>query len=67
MNKEVTLLLCDKCQGKGYRFWDELVNYHKSEYETHSEICPFCKGSGRRWKTITTSYEPYVVPKGDTE
>lgn len=67
MNKEATLMLCDKCQGKGYRSWDECVNYHKREYDTHTETCHFCKGSGRRWQIVTTSYEPYVVPKGDTE
>lgn len=65
MNKVATLLLCSRCEGKGYRVWDELVNHHKGEYDTHTETCHYCGGSGRRWEIVVTSYEPFVIPKGD--
>ena len=56
------LLLCNKCRGNGKRCWDELVNHHKGEYETHVETCPFCLGSGRRIKKTKTIVEwiPYT-------
>lgn len=64
MSEEVTIVLCSKCEGRGKLTWSEVVDYHKREYETYSEDCRFCSGSGRRWKSVTTKYEPYVSGKG---
>lgn len=54
--------LCDSCKGEGIVYWDELVNYHKSEYDTHSKTCTTCTGSGRVIYTqeTSTSREPFI-------
>jgi len=62
--KKVELILCVKCSGEGVIQWDELVDYHKNDYETHTEPCKACNGSGRLVKTIETTYKPFEVKKG---
>lgn len=56
---DVTLVLCSKCEGMGYRSWDECVDHHRRDYETRSEECRFCEGSGRRWQTVSTRYTAF--------
>lgn len=46
-NKSYTIELCERCKGEGIVYWEELVNYHKGEYDTHSNVCQECEGSGR--------------------
>lgn len=61
-NKDRELLMCHHCKGVGTIYWDELVNHHKGEYDTHSKTCDLCNGSGRVIKTIETitTIEPYT-------
>ena len=40
-------ILCDKCNGIGTYTKEEMVDYHKREYETVRHSCNKCKGDGR--------------------
>lgn len=55
MSREI--VLCPECKGHGERTWDELVNYHKREYDTHSAPCSNCDGKGRLLKVTTVKWE----------
>lgn len=48
--------ICEKCKGTGFITCDELVNYHKRDYETWLETCKACNGHGRLiWDTVVTT------------
>lgn len=38
--------VCKSCNGSGIHKKEELVDYHKSEYETWNELCSMCGGEG---------------------
>lgn len=59
MSTSQDIELCHKCEGKGYTTYDECVDYHKREYETHFVKCHFCDGYGRVLKMTTIKYLPY--------
>jgi hypothetical protein len=54
------IILCKKCEGKGYNNIYELVDCHKNEYEVIRSECRGCKGSGRLVKKTTVTIEPFV-------
>lgn len=45
--QEHTITLCQKCSGTGFYEYEEMVDYHKREYETHTLKCNNCNGDGR--------------------
>lgn len=45
--REHETILCDKCNGIGTYTTEEMVDYHKREYETIRHSCSKCKGDGR--------------------
>lgn len=59
------ILVCDVCNGKGVIYKEELVCYHKGEYDYWTEECPICKGSGLLQKkvVIETIITPFVPLK----
>lgn len=60
MNKvNSKVILCMHCEGKGYKIYEELVNYHKGEYETSKYDCTICEGSGRLEEETRVKYTPY--------
>lgn len=54
-----SIVICDHCKGKGVVDCSELVNYHRGEYDTWTEECWQCEGSGRKEETITTVHAPF--------
>lgn len=62
LHKSQTVELCTKCKGSGIYSWDELADYHKREYNTFSNTCPNCNGSGRMLHIVyaSSSSEPFV-------
>jgi len=48
------IVICRHCSGIGSYTTEELVDYHRNDYETVRHHCKFCKGDGRLVK-ITTS------------
>lgn len=64
--KEIThttqeIILCSSCEGSGILQWEECVDYHKGDYETHQKQCNNCNGTGRQLHTkkISNTYEPF--------
>lgn len=57
------IVLCLRCEGKGYKVRSELTDYHKREYREDILTCANCKGSGRLVKVTSVSFEPYVTPQ----
>lgn len=53
------VVLCDKCKGRGTVERDELKDYHKREYNTWTEACKPCGGSGRVQVTTLVRRQPY--------
>lgn len=47
MSRSNKVVLCDLCHGYGFQARDELVDYHKREYETSRWPCRRCEGDGR--------------------
>lgn len=41
------VVLCDYCNGFGFRETEELSDYHKREYTTYRSKCSKCEGDGR--------------------
>lgn len=60
MGKE--LVLCSKCNGGGFNL-EYLINANTKHYEPKKHNCNYCLGSGRRWKTTTVTFEPFVNEK----
>lgn len=57
------ILICDKCNGKGFIKIKECTDYHKNDYEFHEEKCRHCEGSGRileihKWLILVEPYDP---------
>lgn len=52
------VVICNSCKGSGTHHCSELTDYHRREYDTWTEECSTCKGSGRLTKVVTLS--PYV-------
>lgn len=42
-----TITLCSRCGGTGFYTTEELVDYHRNDYETTRHSCEHCKGDGR--------------------
>jgi DnaJ-class molecular chaperone len=61
MTREV--ILCSNCGGLGVKHYQELTNHHKGEYETTTEPCRTCEGSGRMIRTTRVVVEPYRETK----
>lgn len=55
-----TIILCEKCEGRGYTRHSELTNHHKGEYDDWIDTCWSCQGSGRQVKTHTIKLEPFI-------
>lgn len=53
------IIICDLCNGRGYTKHEELIDYHKREYNITKQDCRKCKNSGRLVKTTTTTINPY--------
>jgi hypothetical protein len=45
--EKAEVIICNKCNGIGTYITEELVDYHKGDYETTRHICDKCKGDGR--------------------
>ena len=63
MSTKREIIICPKCEGTGEIRWDELVNYHKNDYETHYATCKACAGTGRVVKTTEVTFKPYEPRK----
>jgi len=71
---EERIVICDKCVGCGIVYWNELVDYHKGDYDTHSKDCERCKGRGVLVKITTVKmraleareYKPARTHNGKT-
>ena len=50
------VVICDKCFGFGKIDKDELINYHKGEYDSWEVDCDKCGGTGRLIKETKISY-----------
>lgn len=61
MWNDVKIEICKTCQGFGKTSYDELVDYHKRDYKTITEICRYCKGSGRMKTTTIVKTEPFIL------
>jgi len=57
--KEVEIVLCPDCKGKGEIHTDILIDYHKRDYDTKVETCKRCNGSGRLRKITEVKYEAF--------
>lgn len=53
------VVLCENCEGKGFKWHSELVNYHKGEYDTTKQDCSVCAGSGRLCQETVVTFKPY--------
>lgn len=53
--------VCFVCNGHGYWTTEELVCYHKGDYETHIHRCETCQSRGF---VLTITKEVVAVPKG---
>jgi DnaJ-class molecular chaperone len=60
MQTKVEVMLCSSCEGKGYIWGSDLIDYHKREYEAYKVTCKPCGGSGRMVKKTTITYEKFV-------
>lgn len=61
------IVICPSCNGRGYKTYEECVDYHKREYETIKTVCDICDGSGRLNKIVRTTFEklkPYEIHRG---
>lgn len=54
------IVVCKKCEGRGYVIEEILTNYHRGEYDYKYHPCPRCKSSGRMNKVTTEEETPYV-------
>lgn len=54
------ILICEKCNGRGVVSWEELVDHHKGEYETHTKDCKTCDTTGRVIKETNTTVK--IIP-----
>lgn len=52
------IILCFKCHGKGYTTRDNLIDYHKREYDVEIIPCKMCDNKGRLNKYTKTIYSP---------
>jgi len=52
------IIICEKCNGKGFLSHKELTNYHHGYHEEWSEQCSKCEGSGRL--VIEIIKKPYI-------
>ena len=66
MSEEI--IICGKCKGRGIVDKSELTDYHNGRYDNWTEMCPECKGSGRKLVITETKVEeiPYVTPKPES-
>ena len=67
MHTKHEVVICEKCNGFGESVTQILVDYHRGEYEDDYEICTWCNGTGRIFKTkkwITFS-EPFDLKKSN--
>jgi hypothetical protein len=46
------VILCDRCNGFGFRETEELTDYHKREYTTSRNKCSRCEGDGRLIESV---------------
>jgi hypothetical protein len=51
LSRSNTVVLCDRCDGHGYRIDKELTDYHKGIYSTTNSPCSKCEGDGRMIKS----------------
>lgn len=56
---ETEIVICYECKGKGFKLKEELVNYHKNEYDYTKIDCTACENSGRQRKETTITLKPY--------
>lgn len=54
------IVICNSCSGTGFSTREELVDYHKGDYESFTEKCERCAGDGRMIKSKEKlSYREY--------
>lgn len=54
------IVICNSCSGTGFCTREELVNYHRNDYEYFTDKCERCKGDGRMIKSKEKlSYREY--------
>lgn len=52
LSRSNRVILCDWCNGFGFKEREELSDYHKREYTTSRTKCSQCEGDGRMIETI---------------
>ncbi len=55
-----TVELCENCGGSGITTRSEMTDYHRREYDSWTEECIHCGGSGRMEVTTTIQKLPFV-------
>ena len=58
MSKKTEVIVCRKCKGLGEIYWQELTDYHKGDYVTHSNKCEYCDGRGVMIRTTVIKTKP---------
>lgn len=53
----IEIILCTECKGSGEIHRDELVDYHKRDYITHTTVCRICDGKGRIKRTTLITFD----------
>lgn len=56
------IVLCERCDGRGYVVKTWMTNYHRGEYDSEKVKCPACQGSGRLEQRTTVEHTPYKQP-----
>lgn len=62
--EKAEVIICARCNGIGTYTTEELVDYHKGDYETTRHTCIKCKGDGRIVEHTRTIF---VRPEKDVE
>jgi DnaJ-class molecular chaperone len=57
---QTSIIICGTCDGRGFTERDELVDYHRREYDTIRTKCRNCGGSGRMKKVVRTEVTAFV-------
>jgi Ribonuclease G/E len=52
-----TLIICKSCKGLGHVIHEELVSYHKGEYNKTKVKCESCDGFGKIIEVITKEHK----------
>lgn len=69
MDRTITreIVGCETCKCSGVTRREELVDYHRRDYETITEICKKCGGAGRLVETTETVRISVLMTETGTE